>query len=56
VTETPEFDTLVNAEGKYRWVYNNPVTGEQRVGPKLHKTKALAIRAGKEWLATRKKK
>jgi hypothetical protein len=55
MAETGDFDTLVDTEGKHRWVYDSP-NGGQHLGPTLHKSRAAAIRAGKQWLAERSKK
>lgn len=43
---------VIGEKRKYRWVWNGP-GGQQHVGPTLHRSKAEAVRAGKEWLAKR---
>lgn len=48
-----EFDSIETADGQHRWVWNNPESAEQRVGPGLHPSRRAAIRAGKQWLAAK---
>lgn len=48
-----QFDTIEGDDGQHRWVWNNPESAEQRIGPTLHPSRRAAIRACKQWLAAR---
>lgn len=49
------FDTITNDDGKHRWTWVGP-GGEEHVGPGWHSSRAVAIRAGRKWLAAREGK
>ena len=47
-----DFDVEVSVAGEYRWSYVTP-GGAMYMGPRMHKTKAAALAAGKKWLKER---
>jgi hypothetical protein len=49
------FDTMTNAKGEHRWTWTSP-NGAEHVGPKFYRSRAAALKAGREWLAEREKK